>query len=224
MDKIAEKVFRFYKPNERKLIKHGFIEKGGSYEYSTEIMDGQFSLFIGITEGDVYTEVVDLVTREPYTLFLIDGASGSFVGEVKAAYENILTDIAEKCFDKCIFKSEYTQKIIEYAAKTYGDEPEFLWGKYADCAVFRRKDNSKWYGLIMTVAKCKLGLDSDDKVEILDIKAEPNNIAAMVDGKKIFSGYHMNKKHWITVCFDGSVPLGDIREMLDISYRLAGKR
>lgn len=223
MDKLAEKIFRFYKPNFERLTAYGFIEKNGAYFYTAEIMDGQFSLNVKITDVDVDTEVIDLASNESYTLFLIDGAGGSFVGEVRSFYERVLTDIADKCFDKCIFKSEYTQKLIEHVLNTYGDAPEFLWEKYPDCAIFRRKDNNKWYGLIMTVAKSKLGLQSDERVEILDLKADTNTIDDLVDGKKVFGGYHMNKRHWITVCLDGSVKLSDIREMLDISYKLAGK-
>lgn len=33
----------------------------------------------------------------------------------------------------------------------------------------------------------------------------------------------MNKKHWITVCLDGSVPPDEIYRLLDESYRLARK-
>ena len=33
-------------------------------------------------------------------------------------------------------------------------------------------------------------------------------------------GYHMNKRHWNTVYLDGSIPLEEIWEMIDHSYRL----
>lgn len=33
-------------------------------------------------------------------------------------------------------------------------------------------------------------------------------------------GYHMNKKHWITVVMDGSVPDKLIRQWVDHSYEL----
>ena len=33
-------------------------------------------------------------------------------------------------------------------------------------------------------------------------------------------GYHMNKKHWNTVVLDGSIPLDEVREMIDHSYDL----
>ena len=39
----------------------------------------------------------------------------------------------------------------------------------------------------------------------------------------ILPGYHMNKKHWNTIIADGTLPKKLIIEMIDDSYRLAGK-
>ena len=36
----------------------------------------------------------------------------------------------------------------------------------------------------------------------------------------IIPGYHMNKRHWNTVIFDGSLPEGLERELIEESYRL----
>ncbi|MDE7400427.1 MAG: MmcQ/YjbR family DNA-binding protein, partial [Clostridia bacterium] len=35
--------------------------------------------------------------------------------------------------------------------------------------------------------------------------------------------YHMNKKHWLTIPLDGTVPIGEICSRLDQSYILAKK-
>jgi predicted DNA-binding protein (MmcQ/YjbR family) len=43
--------------------------------------------------------------------------------------------------------------------------------------------------------------------------------------RAVIPGYHMNKKHWNTVCIDGSVPDKNIFEMIDHSYNLvAGEK
>lgn len=39
----------------------------------------------------------------------------------------------------------------------------------------------------------------------------------------VLPGYHMNKKHWNTVMVDGRLSNKQILEMVDDSYRLAGK-
>lgn len=223
MNYILERIFKHYKPNFAKLQKLGFVVSGDAYLYDTAIMNGGFALHVKITAGDIDTQVVDLATGDPYTLFLVEGAVGGFVGAVRTDYENVMTDIAQKCFDKCIFKSDYAQKLIEYVSNTYGDELEFLWEKFSDNAVWRRKDNQKWYAVMLTVKKNKLGLLSDERVEIIDLRAAAEDIDNSVDNEKFFRGYHMNKKHWITMRLDGSVPLDEIQKMLDASYKLARK-
>ncbi len=45
-----------------------------------------------------------------------------------------------------------------------------------------------------------------------------------VDNHKYFPGYHMNKKHWYTICLDGSVEPVELYQRLDLSYKLAKKK
>lgn len=223
MNNILARIFKNYKPNFDKLLKFGFTLSNDTYCYNTVIMDNKFSLTVKISSSDIDTEVIDLATNDPYTLFLVDGAIGSFVGAVRTAYENVMLDIADNCFDKYVFKSDYAQKLIKYVSDTYGDNLEFLWDKFPDNAIWRRADNKKWYGALLTVTKDKLGLPSDEKIEIIDLRAIPENIDSIVDNKTIFRGYHMNKKHWVTIMLDGSVPLTEIQKMLGKSYELARK-
>lgn len=62
------------------------------------------------------------------------------------------------------------RKIIDYIKKKYKAEPEHLWRSYPDYIVFRHSDNNKWFGIIMDVSRDKLGLDGDDRVDIIDVK------------------------------------------------------
>ena len=50
------------------------------------------------------------------------------------------------------------EEIFEYVKKQYGTVPEYLWAQSPDNAVLRHK-NGKWYAVVMTVEKSKLGLD-----------------------------------------------------------------
>ena len=43
----------------------------------------------------------------------------------------------------------------------------------------------------------------------------------MIDKKRYFPGWHMNKKHWYTIILDGSVSTEEICSRIDESYRLA---
>lgn len=171
----------------------------------------------------VLEAITDNSSGEEYVLHRVTGAAGTFVGRVKSEYEAVLEGIAAKCFDPDVFKSEQAKAVIAYMGDTYGDEPEFLWQKFPDNAVVRRKDNRKWYAAILTVSRRKLGSDSDALVEILDLRIKPEELEHTIDNIKYFPGYHMNKKHWYTICLDGSVSIEEIDRRIDESYFLAKK-
>ncbi|MBS1754755.1 MAG: MmcQ/YjbR family DNA-binding protein [Ferruginibacter sp.] len=40
----------------------------------------------------------------------------------------------------------------------------------------------------------------------------------------VLPGYHMNKKHWITVVVDGRLTAKQLKEMIDDSYDLVAKK
>ena len=207
--------------NLEKLINYGFERAGDSYIYSTTF-DNQFRMTVTVDgSGEVHTELFDLEAEEVYTLHLVADASGEFVGKVRSEYEKVLQGILEDCFETNIFRENCAHKVIGYAREKYGDELEFLWERYPDAAVLRRKDNKKWYALFMTIPKSKLGLDSNELAEIIDLRFDVVELPKKVDGERYFPGYHMNKKHWITMLLDGSVPIEEILTHLDESYKLA---
>lgn len=212
------------KPNKDKLLSFGFEAADGGYVYCSDIVEGQMKLTVRIDRNEkIYTKVTDIIGGDEYVLHLVTSATGTFVGRVKSEYDKILEEIRVKCFDSEVFKSGQAKEVIAYIRNTYGDEFEYLWKKFPDNAVVRRKDNRKWYAAVLTVSRKKLGFDSDDTVEILDLRLNPAEIETTVDNLRYFPGYHMNKKHWITVCLDGTVNTETIFSRIDDSYVLALK-
>lgn len=215
-------IFKNKKINIEKLLSFGFEESDGSYTYHTDLVDGQMRLAVKIdADGKTDTVVIDNTSGDEYVLHRVESAAGAFVGQVKIEYEAVLEEISQKCFDTEIFKSKQAKYVIVYIRNTYDDEFEYLWKKFPDNAVVRRKDNRKWYAALLTVSRRKLGFDSDENVEILDLRMKPEEIEKLTDGVKILPGYHMNKKHWITICLDESVSLDEIYRKIDESYLLA---
>lgn len=216
-------LFKNKKFNQAKLLNFGFKKAEKGYVIEKLLMGNQFelSVFVGL-DSEVTTKLVEVETGELYSLHLVEGASGNFVGQIREEYNSFLESIADNCFEADVFKSKVSLELIEYVRTKYGDELEFLWEKFAGNAVVRRKDNSKWYGIFLTVSKSKLGLKDSTLAEMIDLRAE--NVENLVDNKLIFGGYHMNKKHWITIVLDGSVPVEKIKTMIDESYILANKK
>lgn len=116
----------------------------------------------------------------------------------------------------------FREEIIREAAGQYRCTPEHLWAKYPEYAVLRRQDNQKWFAVFMDVARNKLGLDGEERVYILDLKADPEMAGMLTGMPGYFPGYHMHKGNWITVLLDGTVDREAILSLLDISYTLAG--
>ena len=207
-----------------RLIPYGFLKTEDGFRYSAGILDNQFCLTVEISdEGYVNTQVADTESGEEYVLHRVPDAVGSFTGAVRNAYENVLLDIADKCFQPDIFKTIQAKAVIAYVQEAYGDELEFLWKKFPENAVWRRKDTGKWYGALLTVSKQKLGLQSDELAEIIDLRILPDELESLLDGAAYLPGYHMNKKNWYTMILDGSVATDEICRRIDSSYKLAVK-
>ena len=216
-------IFKNRKVNAAKLSAYGFVRTENGYSYAATLAE-QFRIVVRVSEnGDVCANLIDIMTNEEYALVNVEGASGGFVSMVKAEYEAKLADIADKCFDGVIFGSRQAQEVIGYIRSAYGDELQYLWDNFPEDAVFRRRDNAKWYGAMMYLTDDKIGRSGDTYVDIIDLKATPATIAN-IDGKKILPAYHMNKNHWITICLDGSMETGEICRLIDESYMLAGKK
>lgn len=218
---MFETVFRRKKLDKNELEKHGFIHNGESYLLQQEIMDHSFTLYITIGENEIpETKLIEKETNEEYILYKTE-AQGTFVGTVRTEIENILYQIANTCYETAIFKTRQAQMLIDYVRRTYGDELEFLWTKFPDNAVWRRKDNKKWYGAILSVQRNKLGLDSDEIVEIIDLRLQPELMAEQLANENYYPGWHMNKKSWYTMILDGSISDKELCQRVSESYKLA---
>ena len=206
----------------KRLKKFGFKLKDNSYYYHTSLLKNQFKMSIKISlDNSIFTEIIDVETNETYVLHLLEERRNGYVEKVYKTYSEVLDKIKKECFEDEIFKTDYTKEVVDYIKNKYGDELEFLWEKSPKTAVVRRKNSNKWYALILTLSKRKLNLDSDEAVEIINLHNSPEEIEKLTDNKRYFPAYHMNKKHWCTICLDGTVELEKIYKLIDKSYELA---
>lgn len=121
--------------------------------------------------------------------------------------------------------SSVKEELFAYIEKTYGAQPEYLWMRYPDYAVFRHKDNEKWFALIMDVPGRRLGLDTDARKDILNVKMNDPLWADLMRSRPGFlPGYHISRGNWISILLDGTVPLQDILPCLEESYLTTASR
>ena len=121
-------------------------------------------------------------------------------------------------------RNSYRKDIFDYVAKRYETQPEYLWQDSPQYAVLRNKRNAKWYAIVMNVAKEKLGLHSQEIIDIINIQCDPIFIGSLLKESGYVKAYHMNKEKWITVFLDGTVPLEEIKSMIDFSYEITDKK
>lgn len=201
----------YLKINEDCLINNGFVKENDNYVLEEKLDDENFKIIVNIGK-DSFTKLIDIESNLEYSLVDVLESNGSFVGRIRKKYENKIKEIVDKCV------SNQLLLVISYIKEKYNDELEYLWDNLPDCAIWRHKENNKWYGLIMNIEENKLGIDSKRKVDVINLKC-----LNVVDNINIFPGYHMNKKYWVTIILDGRLDINTIYELIDKSYEVTKK-
>lgn len=112
------------------------------------------------------------------------------------------------------------ESIFSYVTETYSIKPDYPFKKHPSYAVLRHNRNNKWFGLVMNVAKSKLGLDGLDELKILVVKVNPELISILRTQPGFLPAYHMNKDHWLTIDLTSDIDAKTIFNLVDESYSL----
>lgn len=112
------------------------------------------------------------------------------------------------------------ETLFKYVREHYKAEPEYLWNKHPGYAVLRHQDGEKWFGIVMNVPGTKPGLETEDEVDVLNVKVRPEHIGSLRKREGILPAYHMNKEHWISIVLSGPLSPKEIHDLLSESYEL----
>lgn len=225
---IESEYFLRMKPDFKKLLQYGFKENGGDYAFSTDFLDGSFRAEIVInSNGDVRGKIIEADTDDEYMPARIVSMNGVFVTTVRNAYCNILHEIAEKCFNHLTFIHEQANRITALIGDKYGDKPDFPFDKLTKHGVFRNPSNRKWYALILNIRKTLLNktaadkaeTDSDEMVEVLNLKVIPEQINSLLSTAGIYPAYHMNRANWVSIILNETVSDSFIMDLIEISHK-----
>ena len=115
-----------------------------------------------------------------------------------------------------------TQKdqVIAYIRQQYQIEPEHPWAKYPEYATFKAGESTKWFAILMHVARKTLQLEGDGEVWIMNVKVDLDFLMFASDIEGFLPAYHMNKQHWVTILLDGTVPMQTIESQIAQSYQI----
>lgn len=107
----------------------------------------------------------------------------------------------------------------DYIKSKYNAEPEYLWAKFPNYAVFRHGDNKKCFALIMDIPYDKIDRSKSGRVEILNIKVNDLLLRDLLLRQEgCYRGYHISRGNWLSVVLDGTFPLENIMSLIDTSF------
>ena len=109
------------------------------------------------------------------------------------------------------------QQFLEYCLNTYGTSPDYPFDEDFETAVLRHADNRKWYAIKMRVSRRKFGIDSDELIDVVNLKLPTEMFGSFSAAEGVYPAYHMNKVHWISVLLPDAAD--DLIEFLvNVSY------
>jgi predicted DNA-binding protein (MmcQ/YjbR family) len=205
--------------------------ESGNLIYTEDFMGGDLSAVVEVHfDGDSFSGVrcraIDPETGDEYAPINIETQTGAFVGAAREEYRELLERIAASCFYEVPFESDQANRIAEHILTEYGVSPAFLWEKFEGTAAFRHLRTEKWFGIIMPVRADKLEKGTAEsgaaaaEVEVMNVKIDPASLGSLLGETGIYRAYHMNKKFWVTVILDDTIPDERIIELIRISYDL----
>ena len=109
------------------------------------------------------------------------------------------------------------QHFFEYCLSIYSTSPDYPFDEDFETAVLRHKDNRKWYAIMMKVSRRKFGIDSDEVIDVVNLKLPTEMFGSFGAADGVYPAYHMNKLHWISVLLPDA-PEDIIQFLLNVSY------
>lgn len=115
---------------------------------------------------------------------------------------------------------DIVNRTVNYIESKYNIKHERPWKSAPENMTFKAKENGKWFALIMPVSGYKLGVETKDDIFVMNVKSDFELISILSQTAGYVPGYHMNKRNWLTVFLDGTVPMEQILDRIDESYNL----
>ena len=86
-----------------------------------------------------------------------------------------------------------------------------------ESAVFRHADSKKWFAIVLSVPRRKFGLDSDEVIDVVNLKLPTEMFGSFGAADGVYPAYHMNKLHWISVLLPDA-PNDVVQFLLNASF------
>ena len=111
------------------------------------------------------------------------------------------------------------EEFFEMCSSSYLTLPDYPFEEDFETAVFRHADNRKWFALSMQVSRRKFGLDSDEVIDVVNLKLPTEMFGSFGAAEGVYPAYHMNKLHWISVLLPDA-PDDIVQFLLNASFEV----
>ena len=91
------------------------------------------------------------------------------------------------------------EAFLKYCLDTYGTVPDYPFEDDFETAVLRHADNRRWFALVMRISRRKLGIESDEMVDVVNLKMPTEMFGSFTKSDGVYPAYHMNKLHWVSL-------------------------
>ena len=109
------------------------------------------------------------------------------------------------------------QQLLEFCLNTYGTSPDYPFDEDFEPAVLRHTDSRKWYAIVMRVSRHKFGFDSDEVIDVVNLKLPTEMFGSFGASDGVYPAYHMNKLHWISVLLPDA-PDDVVKFLVNVSF------
>ena len=109
------------------------------------------------------------------------------------------------------------QQFFSYCLSTYSTAPDYPFEGDFETAVFRHSGSRKWYAIVMRVSRRKFGFDSDEAIDVVNLKLPTEMFGSFGAADGVYPAYHMNKLHWISVALPDAAD-DVVRFLLRVSF------
>lgn len=109
------------------------------------------------------------------------------------------------------------RSFFEYCLNAYSTSPDYPFDDLFETAVLRHADNRKWYAIVMRVSRRKFGFDSDEVIDIVNLKLPTEMFGSFGAADGVYPAYHMNKFHWISVLLPDA-PDDIVQFLVNVSF------
>ena len=197
----------------------GFTENVGQYRLVCP-EEGNIDLVFTFdpTHRRAFVRAMDRAFGEEYPLSRSEHGSAFAAGLCERAAER-MRGFLSACFADLRVRS----RLLSHLQRRFGTVAAYPFAD-DDVTAVLRCPGGKWYGIIMTIPYRRLGVPSEEPVDVLNVKLQPERIRSLLDGRVFFPAYHMNKTYWMSVVLSATVPFLTICALAEESYALVMRK